>query len=166
MMYDEQKWLEKICDEMGSLLLGYLKAYLRNEHDAEDVLQQVFIRLLQSNRKDYEIHNLRSFLFTLASHEAQRFLSKNKKHRLSAINSIPDNLLENKPDSSLSPQETAGLQEAFLSLPWEQQEVIYLKIYAQMTFEEISLSLSIPLNTVASRYRYGMEKIKKNYGLC
>ncbi len=160
MCYDEEEWLGKVFDEMGGMLLGYLKAYLRDEQYAEDVLQNVFVRLVNSKRKNYPIENLRAFLFTLASHEAKRFLSKQGKH-IHALRSTQGNILEKKPESVMSPEESLSLQEALLSLPWEQQEAVYLKIYAQMTLEEISLCLSIPLNTIASRYRYGMEKIKK-----
>ena len=52
------------------------------------------------------------------------------------------------------------LQAALARLPQEQREVIVMKIYRQKTFIEISRFLELPQSTVASRYRYGMEKLR------
>jgi RNA polymerase sigma-70 factor (ECF subfamily) len=56
------------------------------------------------------------------------------------------------------------LQVALAHLPQPQREVIVLKIYRQKTFLEISRLLGLSQNTVASRYRYGMEKLRNLLG--
>ena len=62
------------------------------------------------------------------------------------------------PDGS---RETAmALQSALKSLPDEQREVVVLKIWGQLTFEEAAAVIGISPNTAASRYRYGLEKLK------
>ena len=62
------------------------------------------------------------------------------------------------PDGS---RETAmALQSALKSLPDEQREVVVLKIWGQLTFEEAAAVIGISPNTAASRYRYGIEKLK------
>ena len=45
-------------------------------------------------------------------------------------------------------------------LPADQRAVVHLKLWAGQTFEEIAATLEIPLNTAASRYRYGLDKLR------
>jgi RNA polymerase sigma-70 factor (ECF subfamily) len=60
---------------------------------------------------------------------------------------------------SESPQEEAAMR-ALAGLPREQREVIVLKIWQRHTFDEIGRLLDVSPNTVAGRYRYGLQKIK------
>jgi len=46
-------------------------------------------------------------------------------------------------------------------LPVDQREVLILKIYDEMTFKEIANTVGASINTVASRYRYGIEKLRE-----
>jgi RNA polymerase sigma-70 factor (ECF subfamily) len=48
------------------------------------------------------------------------------------------------------------------SLPAEQRAVVHLKLWEGLTFEEIAVALEIPLNTAASRYRYGVDKLRQH----
>ncbi len=57
-------------------------------------------------------------------------------------------------------REAEALELALRELPPEQQEVVTLKIWGDLTFQEIAGTLGIPMNTAASRYRYAMEKLK------
>jgi RNA polymerase sigma-70 factor, ECF subfamily len=54
-----------------------------------------------------------------------------------------------------------ALQAALAQLPEEQREVVIMRVWSGMTLEEIAQSAGIPLNTVASRYRYALEKLRK-----
>ena len=56
------------------------------------------------------------------------------------------------------------LQQALRQLPDEQRETVFLKIWSGMTLLEISEMTEIPLNTVASRYRYALEKLRELSG--
>src|SRR5262245_2539860 len=62
------------------------------------------------------------------------------------------------PDGST--ETSVALQSALKSLPAEQREVVVLKIWGQLTFEEAAAIIGISPNTAASRYRYGIEKLK------
>ena len=53
-----------------------------------------------------------------------------------------------------------ALLQAVDGLPSEQKEVLTLKIWADLTFDEIARTLDLSLNTVASRYRYALAKLK------
>ena len=65
-------------------------------------------------------------------------------------------------DTSLEDRERGRLiQHALGNLPEEQREVVTLKIWRSLTFEEIASALEIPANTAASRYRYGLAELRK-----
>ena len=47
------------------------------------------------------------------------------------------------------------------ALPGDQREVVVLHVWGRLTFQEIATTLAIPLNTAASRYRYGLTKLRE-----
>jgi RNA polymerase sigma-70 factor (ECF subfamily) len=62
-----------------------------------------------------------------------------------------------------NPDETvfrAALGRALAELPADQRAVVHLKLWEGLTFEEISDALGVPMNTAASRYRYGIDKLR------
>ena len=59
------------------------------------------------------------------------------------------------------PEESLALQQALRELPPEQQETVFLRIWSGMTLQEIADATDTPLNTVASRYRYALEKLRE-----
>jgi RNA polymerase sigma-70 factor (ECF subfamily) len=58
-------------------------------------------------------------------------------------------------------EEALSVQAALRDIPQEQRETVFLKVWAGMTLQEISEVLEIPMNTVASRYRYALEKLRE-----
>jgi len=54
-----------------------------------------------------------------------------------------------------------ALRQAFMRLPIEQREVVALKVFDGMTFEEIAKTIGVSVNTAASRYRYGVERLRR-----
>jgi RNA polymerase sigma-70 factor (ECF subfamily) len=63
------------------------------------------------------------------------------------------------PDGSM--ETTMALQSALATLPDEQRELVVLKIWGQLTYEEAAAVIGISPNTAASRYRYGIEKLRE-----
>ena len=149
----------KIFDEMGAEVLGYLRTIVYDDHYAEDVLQNVFIRLTRAMQTKKNIINMRAYVYTIARNEAFRCLEQKKRQKQESLI-----LLEPKQESAITPAESMALQEALDALPTKQREVLYLKIYGRLTFEEIADCLQISLNTAASRYRYALEKMRKFLG--
>ena len=57
--------------------------------------------------------------------------------------------------------EVLTVQKALQDLPEEQRETVFLRIWSGMSLAEIAEATATPLNTVASRYRYGLEKLRE-----
>ena len=73
-------------------------------------------------------------------------------------------MLETVEGQSGRHEERLALERALCELPPEQREVVHLKAFEGMTFQEIADAIGESINTVASRYRYAMEKMRAQLG--
>jgi len=154
--------VELMWDRYASGLFAYLQAVLRSRHDAEDVLQTVFVKIVQKRHRLAKARHLDAYVYRIARNEASGFINRRKKDR--TIKAIDESWLIG-PEGKPEPNDLAEqLQAALACLPQQQREVIVMKIYRQKTFLEISRLLGLSQNTVASRYRYGIEKLQNLLG--
>ena len=149
--------LAKVYDQFGAELYRYLSVLMGNPERAEDVMQEVFMRLIGVAKRGVAPLQSRAYVFRVARNEAYRALGK-RRRRMSAGR---DHLLEIHDLRQGSEAERLMLQEALLKLPEPQREVIHLKIHLSMTFDEISKLTGAPLDTAASRYRYAVQKLRE-----
>ena len=139
-------------------LLAFLKAVVCSRNDAEDLLQTVFVRIVQNRHRLAKARRLDAYVYKIARNEAFRFISRRKKNR--TFDTAGEPWLVAAEDSRQADETAEQIQAALAQLPQQQREVIVMKIYRQKTFLEISGILGLSQNTVASRYRYGMEKLR------
>jgi RNA polymerase sigma-70 factor (ECF subfamily) len=134
-------------------LLAYACSFVTSFATAEDVLHQVFERLL---RGDLAITGAPlAYLY-----RAVRNASLNKIRDRAGEVDFDEGWL----DSPAGMEHTAvELQSALRELPEQQREVILLHVWGQMSFEEVASALEIPPNTAASRYRYGLSKLREQF---
>jgi len=155
-----QQVLAELYDRSGGDLYRYLTIVLSSTNRAEDVLQEVFLRLLRVARRDPEALANRFYVLRVARNEAFRQMGR-RRHRAIEQN---DGLLTIRDPRHGSESERIAIAEALARLPEEQREVLHLKIYMSMTFAEIAEVTQTPQNTVASRYRYALEKLRRLLG--
>lgn len=154
--------VELMWDRYADDLFAYLLVVLCSRHDAEDLLQTVFVRIVQKRHKLAKARRLDAYVFKIARNVAFRFISRRKRER--KIEAINESWLI-APEGHQEPNElTEQIQTALARLSQQQREVIVMKIYQQKTFLEISGLLRLSQNTVASRYRYGIEKLRTLLG--
>jgi RNA polymerase sigma-70 factor (ECF subfamily) len=151
---DDPVAVELIWDRYARDLFAFLQASLCSKHDAEDVLQTVFVRIVRKRRHLAEARSLDAYVYTIARHEAAGFLRQRRRR------SASDAWLETEEAPGDKTDLAEELQAALTRLPQAQREIVVLKVYRDKTFREIAESLKLSLNTVASRYRYGMEKLR------
>jgi RNA polymerase sigma-70 factor (ECF subfamily) len=142
-----------LYERHGPVLLAYAVSLLRNRSASEDVLHQVFMKLLQ---RDLPINGQAlHYLFRAIRNTALNY----RRARLREEElPIDGHLLESPPGL-----EAVGLalQTELADLPDEQREIVLLRVWGQMTFEEAATALDISPNTAASRYRYALVKLKE-----
>ena len=148
--------LSHIYDRYAASLYRVLNAILSSPVDAEDALQEVFVAL--ATKRVGRITNLKSYLFVAARHQAFTVLRRRKREP--GFEDVTS--LEIADPNSLAHENRVGDWVALLArLPLEQREVIALKVWEEMTFADIARVVRASPNTVMSRYRYGIERLRK-----
>ena len=155
---DDPAACELLWDRYAGELLAFLQAVLCSRHDAEDVLQTIFVRIVRKRRYLAAARCLDAYVYQIARNEATSFLRRHRRERFLESDAQPWLVPAGPAESG---RETAeALQAALTQLPPLQREIVVLKTYQYKTFREIAAMLDLSLNTVASRYRYGMEKLR------
>ncbi len=152
----DREFLEAMYDHFSRPLYRYARAILGSDDDAEDAISAVFARLARDMSGARRADDLRAYLFRSARHAAYDIL-RGRRRRVELELAAVDNC---EAASSTDP-ETDSLRAQLLTLPMEQREVVVLKVFEQMTFGEIAELLGKSANTVASRYRYAMDKLRR-----
>jgi RNA polymerase sigma-70 factor (ECF subfamily) len=142
----------RIYAESGPRLYGYALMILADHRDAEDVIQQVFAAVLTRQTR---IDDEGAYFRTAVRNAAYSLLRQRRTAR-----STHEALLE-PVSPACSATERAALEQALRALPAEQREVVHLHVYEGLTFKEIAALADESINTVAARYRYALEKMRK-----
>ncbi len=157
--------LEELYGRHGEDLYRYLVFRLGSAEDAEDVLQECFCRFARYDLRWRLVRDPRAFVFRVARNEANRFLRRKvgRKEREAEIMRGARNGIA---AAFVPPDEPALvlLLARVEGLPAEQQEAVYLKVFDGLTFKEIASVCGVSANTAASRYRYGIEKLRDALG--
>jgi len=163
-------WLE----EKGPKLFLFARQQTRSQEDAKDVLQDALVKLVEKIRNGEFVGGQESWLPYLytAIRRLAIDLSRRDDRRKRREDNVGADMEDHQAeafhpwfDSESSDDETRSqLEEGLKDLPQKFSEVIIMKIWGERTFAEIGEALDISQNTAASRYRYGLEALKKNLG--
>jgi RNA polymerase sigma-70 factor (ECF subfamily) len=152
--------LEELYDRYGEKLYHYLVLRLGSCEDAEDILQETFYRFTRFSVRWKMVKNPQAFVFKVARNESNRFLKRQiPRRKRTQMNPDYKNALASiiqGPDESSEKL----LADSLARLPDEQREVVILKVFEGMSFKEIARICGLSVNTAASRYRYGLSKLR------
>ncbi|HUU17697.1 MAG TPA: sigma-70 family RNA polymerase sigma factor [Sedimentisphaerales bacterium] len=142
-------------------LLTIAMSVLFDVHAAEDCLHDVFVNFARISG-DFHIHrSLKGYLIRCMINRAKNQLKKNQNLSACQIEEVGNRTTFSNPLGQLiEHEESIQVFKALAKLPNEQHEVVVLYLYGEMKFKEIADLLDISINTVQSRYRYGIEKLK------
>jgi RNA polymerase sigma-70 factor, ECF subfamily len=144
--------LEQLYATHGGALLAYACSLTLDRGQGEDVLHQVFARML---RGDIDLPEVPLAYLYSAVRNAAFNLRRNgaRQTALEAASSFVHRSGDR--DAELA------LQAALQQLPEEQRAVVIMRIWSGMTLEEIAQGTGEPLSTIASRYRYALTKLRE-----
>jgi RNA polymerase sigma-70 factor (ECF subfamily) len=145
-------WCGRLFDEQAAQLILYGRALGLTHGESEDVLQETFLALLRLETPPAKAQHYCVRAFRNRALNYRRSLWRRLTREWESLRWFDRN-----PDET--PAERAAMR-CLADLPIEQREAIVLKIWHSCTFEEIGGLLDISPNTVAGRYRYGIQKIK------
>ena len=154
-------------------LFNFILRFVRDTAQAEDVTQETFLRLVKGADAYERQAKFTTWLYTIARNLCVD-ASRRGKHRKAASLDAPigdddgASLLDLVPDGGAAVDRQAQsrelgvrLKQALESLPDEQREIFLLREVADLQFNEIANVVGCPENTVKSRMRYALEKLRE-----
>ncbi|MBS0662548.1 MAG: sigma-70 family RNA polymerase sigma factor [Verrucomicrobia bacterium] len=156
---DDESW-RAWFDHYGPRLLLAARQWCRSMADAEDVVQDAFVRFWRRQRQlggepqALLFTSVRRAALDLARRNARRGVREERADGgLESVEPIFETPLEGD-------DRRQAIESALRQLPAEQREVLTLKIWGELTFEQIADQLGISPNTAASRYRYALGALR------
>lgn len=174
-MQEEKEFIQKLLnpktqnEAFQQLLLDYQKPlynHIRNivlsHDDADDILQNTFIKVFQNLKNFKGESKLFSWMYRIATNEALTFLNQKAK-----INGISSETLQNKTIDNLKADAffdgneiQIKLQKAIAVLPEKQQLVFKMKYFEELKYEEISEILGTSVGALKASYHHAVKKIE------
>jgi RNA polymerase sigma-70 factor (ECF subfamily) len=146
--------IAELYDRFGASLYRYALMILADPAAAADAVQQVFVGLLRTKAT---VASSEHYLRRAVRNEC--YSTYRRKRRSAEAPTEP--FLEAVSAAEGRPDERIAIEQAMRVLPPDQREVIHLKLYEGMTLQEIADLVGESKNTIASRYRYAIEKMRE-----
>lgn len=150
--------LNLIYDSMGNQLYTHVLGLVGYEADAEDIMQDLFIRLAHKRHNLLNADNLEAYIYAMARNLTRDAIGRRPRNMIS-IDEYPQ-VLEYEATTLDPACNNGSLIKALLALPITQREIITMKCLGDMSFDAIARCLGISINTAASRYRYALNKLR------
>jgi RNA polymerase sigma-70 factor (ECF subfamily) len=151
--------LRQIYEKYKNDLLGLAIALSQNGTGAEDVVHDVFVSFARSAGNLRLRTNLKSYLSTSVANRVRSLGRVTLTAPLDAVEVADADA--NRPDRlAISKEQMQRIGSALADLPYEQREAIILRLQGGLKFKEIAVSQKVPVNTIQSRYRYGISKLQ------
>ena len=154
---DPDEW-EAWLDRHGAALVLLARQRVASRADAEDVVQEAFVRFWRSRHR---ADDPTAYLYTCVQNCALNWQrGRERRSRREEVAARPE--AEVSLAGPLGQEERREAIEAILrSLPETQREVLVMKVWGGLSFPQIAEALRIPANTAASRYRYALAKLRE-----
>jgi RNA polymerase sigma-70 factor (ECF subfamily) len=141
-------------------LFTVARSLVYDVNTAEDCLQDIFVMLASDGNKIRS--NLKSYLLSCVVHRARDHLRRRDAQLNCQVNIRMHCADVTNPVNVLAENDQIErITRALEKLPLEQREVVVLHLQSDMTFRQIATMLAVSINTVQSRYRYGMDKLRQ-----
>lgn len=165
---DDFRAYDIIVNRYKDQLLNFAYRFLGNIEEAEDIVQETFLRLYRNKHAYRQIAKFSTWIYTIAGNLAKTELRKRKRRKVVSISDmgfedkeyeIEDEMANTERDANWSLTENI-VQKAINELPARFKEVIVLRDIQELSYEEIGSILHIPLGTVKSRVNRARLKLQ------
>ena len=153
--------LQRIYEKYIVYLVTLATALLNDVNTAEDIVHDVFVSFAQSGERLKLEGSLKAYLATCVVNRV-RDRVRSKQRQTSTLDEA-DSICSTARGPELSAvcsEELQQLSRAMARLPYEQKEVVMLHVHGGMMFKHIAKSQQVSINTVQSRYRYALDKLR------
>jgi RNA polymerase sigma factor (sigma-70 family) len=156
--FNKIRQLERIIDEHQHQLFSFAFFRVGSYEVAQDIVQEVFIKFYENSRHLSAANNVKAYLLKTVSNACIDHIRKNGKIQFVAIEHLANELTDEDEERCIS--EFLRIDDILSDLPVEQAEILRLKFVDSLNFVEISELLEVNVNTIKSRYKYAIEKLR------
>ena len=154
---------QKLLREYQKPLYNHIRNIVLNHDDADDVLQNTFIKVFQNLKNFKGESKLFSWMYRIATNEAITFLNQKAKKNNSTSEELQSKIVDNlKADSYFDGDEIQfKLQKAIANLPEKQQLVFKMKYFEEIKYEDMSEILGTSVGALKASYHHAVKKIEE-----
>lgn len=164
--------VEQLVDLYGPRLYGLLYRMTGSVADAEDLLQETYIKMLRGLAGYKEAGRFEPWLFSIAANLARDWLRRQGRAAVVAVNMserTADESIEATADSAdteaehrlIRTEQADQLQRALAELSPHEREVVALRFFSDLSFKEIAQVLKVPLGTALARAHRGLKHLRE-----
>jgi RNA polymerase sigma factor (sigma-70 family) len=153
---------QTLLSEYQKPLYSHIRNIVLNHDDANDVLQNTFIKVFQYLKNFKGESKLFSWMYRIATNEALTFLNQKAK-----LNGLTSEALQNKAIDNLKAdvyfdgdEIQIKLQKAIVTLPEKQQLVFKMKYFEELKYEEIAEILGTSVGALKASYHHAVKKVE------
>jgi RNA polymerase sigma factor (sigma-70 family) len=173
MALEQDQRISEVVKRERSRLLNFIRRRVPDPGDAEDVLQEVFYRLVEANRLLMPIEHITGWLFQVARNRITDLFRKKQPENFSDV-AIADENGEDVQFEDLLPSPDAGpeaeyarkllleeLKRALAELPKDQREVFVAREFEGRSFKDLAAETGVNVNTLLARKRYAVLHLRE-----
>lgn len=156
----QEQGLRMLMAVYQSRLYWHIWRLVKDEDEAKDILQEVFIKVFQSFHHFKKESKLYTWLYRIATNEALQHLNKINKMK-KTDDGATYYLQNNMTDEGILDKAQKLLSEAIELLSTKQKLVFTMRYYDELSYEEIAQILEMSVNTLKTNYHYAKQKIEQ-----
>lgn len=154
---------QKLMNKYKERLYWHIRKMVMDHDDADDILQNTFIKVWRSVDKFREESSLYTWLYRIATNESLTFINSNKRRSMVPMNDTSEFLMNNLESDVYFDGDDIQLrlQEAILKLPEKQRIVFNLKYFEEMKYEEMSHVLDTSVGALKASFHHAVKKVEE-----
>lgn len=151
-----------LMKQYGQTLYWHIRRIVVGHDDAEDVLQETCIKVLNNIRSLKASEALTTWVYRIATNEALQHLRR-QTHLLQSIDSVSDSLISKlEAEADIDGHEMEAIfQKALLTLPTQQRIAFNLRYYDELGYDEIARITGKSVATLKTNYHYAVQRVKE-----
>lgn len=156
-----RQMLGNVIEANLNYLVRFAVIRIGSKADAEDVVHEAVRRILETDISKIKQESIRMYLFRIVYNLCKDFYITGQSVR--PLSDADDEIPDTSNDDDLDLEEIERLKSLLGNLPEREAEVVRMNVIDELSFVEISQILSTPASTVKSRFKSGMDKLRKQY---
>jgi RNA polymerase sigma-70 factor, ECF subfamily len=151
-----------MVDRYKDRLMNVIGRMLSSTEEAEDIVQEVMIRIYQDKESRRHVDQPASYAFRMVYNACIDHLRKKAKNNFGHLNGKDTLAVDdsNREKEIIAREEFSRINKLLNSIPDEQADVLRLRIIDEMSFVEIAEIMKVPVTTIKSRFSYGISKLR------